>query len=292
MAQELTVNIKTTSDVPQAMDKAKAAASGFDKQVGDISRKFSTAFKDIALGFIAPMVIVNQLVSLISQSIEEAKRSAQEGFDLIAKGETKLATTEQAKLANFLKIKAANKKEAEDVEAGMKKMAIDYSLTKEGGEAKRQFLSEGQNRFLVKSMGMGQPSEEALYQNKDFQKRMLEAFLTSEEGKAYQPIFDESKKDPAAVAAAAAQVAAQKASDDAAKAKGTTFKGPEGFSNVVGVGSNPVIEAMNMQLEETRKQTALLEIIARPATGGGVPVDFTKDSSSSTPSRASMLTGN
>jgi hypothetical protein len=292
MAQELTVNIKTTSDVPQAMDKAKAAASGFDKQVGDISRKFSTAFKDIALGFIAPMVIVNQLVSLISQSIEEAKRSAQEGFDLIAKGETKLATTEQAKLANFLKIKAANKKEAEDVEAGMKKMAIDYSLTKEGGEAKRQFLSEGQNRFLVKSMGMGQPSEEALYQNKDFQKRMLEAFLASEEGKAYQPIFDESKKDPAAVAAAAAQVAAQKASDDAAKAKGTTFKGPEGFSNVVGVGSNPVIEAMNMQLEETRKQTALLEIIARPATGGGVPVDFTKDSSSSTPSRASMLTGN
>jgi hypothetical protein len=75
---------------------------------------------------------------------------------------------------------------------------------------------------------------------------------------------------------AEATTAAQKASDDAAKAKGTTFKGPEGFSNVVGVGSNPVMEAMTMQLEETRKQTALLEVIARPATGGGVPVDFTK----------------
>jgi len=79
--------------------------------------------------------------------------------------------------------------------------------------------------------------------------------------------------DPAA--AAAAQTAAQKASDDAAKAKGTTFKGPEGFSNVVGVGANPVIEAMTMQLEETRKQTALLEILANPG-GGGVPIDFTK----------------
>jgi hypothetical protein len=55
----------------------------------------------------------------------------------------------------------------------------------------------------------------------------------------------------------------------------TNFKGPEGFSNVVGVGANPVIEAMTMQLEESRRQTALLEIIARPA-GGGVPVDFTK----------------
>jgi hypothetical protein len=79
-----------------------------------------------------------------------------------------------------------------------------------------------------------------------------------------------------AAAAAAAQTAAQKASDDAAKAKGTTFKGPEGFSNVVGVGANPVIEAMTMQLEETRKQTVLLEAIANVSGSGGVPVDFTK----------------
>jgi len=56
----------------------------------------------------------------------------------------------------------------------------------------------------------------------------------------------------------------------------TNFKGPEGFSNVVGVGANPVMEAMNAQLEETQKQTALLERIASPE--GGVPKDFTKDS--------------
>jgi hypothetical protein len=37
------------------------------------------------------------------------------------------------------------------------------------------------------------------------------------------------------------------------------FKGPEGFSNVVGVGANPVIEAMTKQLEEQQKQTALLQ---------------------------------
>ena len=58
-------------------------------------------------------------------------------------------------------------------------------------------------------------------------------------------------------------------------AKQANFKGPEGFSNVVGVGANPVIEAMTMQLEETRKQTALLEILANPG-GAGVPIDFTK----------------
>jgi len=56
----------------------------------------------------------------------------------------------------------------------------------------------------------------------------------------------------------------------------TSFKGPEGFSNVVGVGANPVMEAMNAQLEEAQKQTALLERIASPE--GGVPKDFTKNS--------------
>ena len=43
---------------------------------------------------------------------------------------------------------------------------------------------------------------------------------------------------------------------------------------------------MTMQLEESRKQTALLEQIASP--NGGVPADFTK---SSTPSRAALLRG-
>ena len=59
-------------------------------------------------------------------------------------------------------------------------------------------------------------------------------------------------------------------------AKQANFKGPEGFSNVIGVGANPVMEAMNLQLEEAQKQTALLEKIASPE--GGVPKDFTKDS--------------
>ena len=57
--------------------------------------------------------------------------------------------------------------------------------------------------------------------------------------------------------------------------KTTAFKGPEGFSNVIGVGANPVMEAMNLQLEESQKQTALLEKIASPE--GGVPKDFTKE---------------
>jgi hypothetical protein len=69
--------------------------------------------------------------------------------------------------------------------------------------------------------------------------------------------------------------ASKKTVEDKKQPAGTNFKGPEGFSNVIGVGPNPVMEAMNLQLEESQKQTALLEKIASPE--GGVPKDFTKD---------------
>jgi hypothetical protein len=60
----------------------------------------------------------------------------------------------------------------------------------------------------------------------------------------------------------------------AAPGKSADFKGPEGFGKVVGVGANPVMEAQIAQLEESKKQTALLQQIANP--GAGIPEDFTK----------------
>ena len=63
----------------------------------------------------------------------------------------------------------------------------------------------------------------------------------------------------------------------------TSFRTPEGFGNIVGVGANPVMEAMTLQLEEARKQTILLESINNKSPGGGVPVDFTKTPATNTP---------
>jgi len=246
MAQDLTVNIKTTSDVPQAMDRAKAAAGGFEKQVGDIGRKFGTAFKDIFLGFTAPMVIMNALVGKISEKIEEAKRSAKEGFDLIAKGETVYATSEQKKLANFLKVKAETEKEKKDVESGMIEMTRKFLDTKQG----KKFLEEeSMNRPEGASRRQMNPNA-AVYQE-SVRKAALEYFLNSPEGKDYQPLFNDTKKDQ-------------------------NFKGPEGFSNVVGVGANPVMEAMAAQTEIALQQLAELQKLN--AKGNDTQIDFTKDS--------------
>jgi len=299
MAQELTVNIKTTSDVPQAMDKAKAATVGFGKQVDDIGRKFSMAFKDIAFAFVAPLVLLNSAISAISGAIAKAKQDTKDILDFAAKGTSVFAdkgATDMARAAARVtetsKEKKLSKKQREVaaqafLDAGDEQGVFGDS---EANLALKQYLDEGEGKGVLEmarrglkhtAMFTGASSIAGDTEMQDVLSRR--AGLSNERAGLFGPA------DPAD--AAAAQTAAQKASDDAAKAKGTTFKGPEGFSNVVGVGSNPVMEAMMSQLEESRKQTALLEVIARPATGGGVPVDFTKDSTSSTPSRASMLTG-
>jgi hypothetical protein len=56
----------------------------------------------------------------------------------------------------------------------------------------------------------------------------------------------------------------------------TSFKGPEGFSNVVGVGANPVMEAMAAQTEIALQQLAELQKLN--AKGNDTQTDFTKDS--------------
>ena len=229
MSQDLSVNIKTTSDVPQAMDRAKSATVSFGKQVEDIQKKFSTAFKDIFLGFTAPMILLQGAMSMISEAIAKAKQDAKEGLDLLAKGETIYASSEEKKMANFFKAKREREDEMQSVEAGKKELARRFMTeTPEGKEM--------QSRFISGAVASQRPipSLEQMIAMPGVKEEALRRFLDSPEGKEYKPIFEDKK--------AAAN-----------------FKGPEGFSNVIGVGPNPVMEAMNAQLEETQKQTSLLQ---------------------------------
>ncbi len=242
--QDLGLNIKTTSDVPEAMNKAKAAAGSFDKQVEDIGMKFKNSFKDIFLGFTAPMVILNTLIGAIADKIAEAKRSAQEGFDLIAAGETKFATSEEKKFANFLKVKAAMEQEQKDVEEGKIEMTRKFLET----DAGKKFLSEQskkENRTI-------NPNVAVHYDY--FRKAALDAFLNSEEGKKFKPLFE----------------------DKEAEKKAGTFKGPEGFGTVVGVGANPVLEKMTRQNEIMEEIKIILQEQSIQNRGGSVPNPFTE----------------
>jgi hypothetical protein len=254
MAQDLTVNIKTTSDVPQAMDKAKAATVSFDKQIQDIQKKFSTAFKDIFLGFTAPMILLQGAISYISGAIEKAKQDARDGLDLLARGESRFATSEEQKAAAFFKRRAELKEEQRLAEEGRTEITKQVLTS---AEFKDFVLPDQFKRRLAAGESIA-----SISRDKGLQQDALDFYKNSPEGRKIVEGMDTGKS---------------------ATAKTADFKGPEGFGNVIGVGANPVMEAMNAQLEEQRKTNALLEKIAgdQGATSW----------MNSTPSRAALLMG-
>jgi hypothetical protein len=231
------------------MDKAKAATVSFGKQVEDIQKKFSTAFKDIAFAFVAPLVLLNTAINFISSAIEKRKQDIKEAYDFAVRAESKYLDSETVVLA---KTRAA--KEQDEKEREMAKTAKQTEFTKflEQPGMRDKVASEigGFRGFRIKT-GIDANAAEDLAKDADVQAVIARMIA---------PAVEASKK--------AAELTAEP------KSKGADFKGPEGFGNVIGVGPNPVMEAMNAQLEEQQKQTALLEKIANK--DGAVPTDFTK----------------
>ena len=244
--QELGLRLKTDSDVPAAMGKAQSAVVSFDKQVQDIQKKFSTAFKDIFLGFTAPMVLIQSAISYISAAMEQAKRDAKEGIDLIAQGETKFASTSEARTAAFFKRRRELEEERRLVEQG--KASLTEQILTDQELAKGLVLPPRIMQRLQSGEGASKVAKD-----EELQRIALDYLKETEKGRK---ILSEST--PAEIN------------------KQANFKGPEGFSNVVGVGANPVMEAMAEQLEIQKQQLAELQKIS--AKGTDSQTDFTKDS--------------
>ena len=263
MAQSLELNIKTTSEVPQAMEKAKAATVSFGKQVEDIQKKMSTAFKDIALSFVAPIVLLNKAISMIGDSIERSKQEVKDLRDFAATSNSQFLDPKTKYLAN---LRVATDRER--MERGMAPRATneEYAYFLQNDPRSKQVLESASIGANLKALIAG-------------------VFSSGDEGAAKSLAANPEIK-------AAIDRIIEKAAADAAtkgaegqKPRDTSFKGPEGFSNVVGVGANPVMQAMTLQLEEAKKQTSLLQNLVDRNTFAGA--DFTKPSSS--PSRAALL---
>ena len=249
MAQDLTVNIKTTSDVPQAMDKAKAATVSFGKQVDDIGRKFSMAFKDIAFAFVAPLVLLNSAINFISAAIEKRRQDIKEAYDFAVKAESKYLDSETVVLAKTRAAKEQDEKERKMAETA-KQTEFTKFLEQPGMRDKVADEIGGFRGFRLK-YGLDANAAEDMAKAADVQaviSRMI------------APLVDASKKT----------------TEESKQPNSSNFKGPEGFSNVVGVGANPVMEAMAEQLEIQKQQLAELQKIS--AKGADSQTDFTKNS--------------
>jgi hypothetical protein len=236
MSNIIKFSITGDTNAEQVTNRAKTAVSGFDKQLEGIGKKFGNSFRDIFLSFAAPMVLLNQAMSMISANIEKAKQDAQDGIDLMAKGDTVYATSEEKKTAAFFKAKAAREKEMAQVSAGKEQLGRDFSQTPEGAKAMRDFLNTGMNRTLVQTGMGGVVSYEGVFKSPAFQDFMIKRFIQTPEGAAYKPIFDSAGKD--------------------------NFK-PEGLSsNVIGVGQSPGMAIINAQLIVQQEIAEMMRKIA------------------------------
>lgn len=284
MGRSLELDINATSNVPQAVDRAKEAITSLEKrasgvkigtaagaveqtttkatstvgsQFEKIGKSFGNTISSVFLSFAGPLAIVSGIISLVANSIAEAKQLAQDGLNRIAEGKSKLATDEETKMANFFKAKDAREKEEKEVAAGRAEMTRRFlTETEQGKSVLREAQASGRASFLT---GAGDMSKAA-----DMQKMALDAFLKSPEGKKYAAFFESERAT-----------------------KENSFRAPEGFSNVVGVGANPVLQAMDEALTESKKQTGLLEQIATTTKTGNYD-DFTKRDVNANRAAASM----
>jgi hypothetical protein len=195
----------------------------------------------VFLSFAGPLAIISGIIAFVSNSIAEAKQLAEDGLNRIAEGKSKLATEEETKMANFFKAKDAREKEEKEVKAGREEMTKRFLRETEEG---KKIMRAAGGSFLL--------TEGDMAKDEGLQKLALDAFLKSPEGQRYAVLFE-----------------AEKAT------KENSFRAPEGFSNVVGVGANPVLQALDETLAEAKKQTELLDKIASQGQQSSEP-DFTK----------------
>ena len=246
MSQSLEVNIKTTSDVPQAMDKAKSAVVSFEQQVKDIQKKFSTAFKDIFLSFLAPMALLGVALNYIGKLIEENQRKHAEANQAAIDGTNELMSAEDRYWARKMEREKKTKE------------TIEQAITSREDVTKSFLENDPRGQDIVRRTALSTLPINAigttfLSKNKEVQDAVQKL------------IAEDIKKNPQAGA-----VIADK--------KDSNFKGPEGFSNVIGVGPNPVLEAMAQQTEIALAQLAELQKISGSTPAG--QGDFTKGTQS------------
>jgi hypothetical protein len=274
MSNVIQFSINGDTNAEKVTDRVKQSVSTLEKNMQGIESKFKNFGKDLFLSFAAPMVILNQAINMISSAIEKSRADVRDALADAEKGENKYmraGTVTSAREVAKRRQDALDRKNAKLAAEALaeeqgQEGAGTFSIS-EAEKAMGDYVSEGQGfwnttgRFLNAAgmmVGINDYRQDEEIQ-KVLERRAQTRVAASPEAKA--EVAAAKQKE-----AAEMQIAKQKELDS----KPTSFKGPEGFSNVVGVGANPVMEAMTAQLEEQRKQTALLE---RIAAGGPSPAD-------------------
>jgi hypothetical protein len=254
MAQDLTVNIKTTSDVPQAMDKAKQATTEFGRQAEAVNKRFKDSIKDILLSTAGPMAALALVTNKINEYFEKIKQAQVDANQSAIDGINERMAKEDVYYARKIARLKEDKKETESARLQPQTTAFEFLMNDPRAKDTFGFKPSKLPAFGLPGVTVGEQIAEGMSKKANVQEQIRQIIAEDLAKNGMIPKSGEGVKDKTA----------------------TNFKGPEGFSNVVGVGANPVMEAMAEQTELARQQLDELKKLNAKETGA--PVDFTKQS--------------
>ena len=234
MGRKLEWELSGKSDVPEKMAKAKASMEGLEGAANGLSKKFREAFKDIAVGFLAPMVLIQKALSFISDKIAQAKQDAQEARDFAKDEESK----------RYMK--------------GGARDVLNLAIEREA-EAKRQAKAKLAEQLAYEDFLLNDPRGQELLKQKVPASAIVASqvvpynpFTSTGEKERREFQAGETAKLPGVRAAIEALVAGDalgriqaEAAKQPDKAAAAAAKGMDVGSNVVGVGMSPQLDALN-----------------------------------------------
>ena len=254
MSNSVKFSIDGDTNAEQVAGRAKAAVGGLDKQIEGIGKRFSTGFKDIFLSFLGPLALLGTAMAYIGKIVADNQKKHEDANQAAINETNKLMSAEDRYWANKRNNEKKDKETVAEAKTSREDVTRNFLETDPRG---KDILSRFPDR--VNALGVQTTSKGYLASRSKAVQDQVQALIA-----------EDMKKNPLAT-------------DNKEK----TFSGLQGFSNVVGVGKNAALEVITAQLEEQRKQTALLQRIASPV--GVVPQDFTKENGVSAPSRAGLL---
>jgi hypothetical protein len=254
MSNVIQFSITGDTNAEQVAGRAKAAVGGLDKQMDGIGKKFGSGFKDIFLSFLGPMALLSAAMAFIGKMISDNQKKQEDANKAAIEGTNALMSAEDKYWANKKNNEKKTMEQTEEANTAREQVTKSFMIAER--DRAFQAMSPAQQADFLGGTSMNDIAKDPEYQKK------IQALISQD-----------MAADPAVAAAAGLT--------------GNAFKAPEGFGNVIGVGSNPVLEAMTSQLEEAKRTNDLLATIAN--AGGGRTTSWLNAADAPAPSRASML---
>jgi hypothetical protein len=247
MSNDVTVTIGGETTVPEAVDKSKKAMGQMENALVGMNKKMENFGKDLILSYIAPMVLLNKAFDYVSQKIEENKQKAKEALDFAAKGESKELDPATIKMARNMQEQANRIEEQAKAATARAIVTEDFLRNATDKDKERLHKRLGPLGAFMYEAGFG--TYEDFSKNKSIQDavRDIQNANIMREEEANRKVKDRTGLDTLGVQNA-----------------------------VFGIGTSPLIGALNEQLEQQKRQTVLLEQIADKTPSIAGDSDYTK----------------